>query len=170
MTDGIVVLDADSLIRAKREHYAFDFCPGYWEALLKLHGAGRLESIDRVRSELTKGAKPDALAAWVTAKVPATFFSRSDATAVVAVQADIANAVQSSGQYKQPAKARFLRGADPWLIAYATANGRTLATYEVAQPTSVSKIKIPDMAKTFGVKCVAPYTLLRGSGYRLVLG
>ena len=26
------LLDADSFIRSKREHYAFDFCPAYWEA------------------------------------------------------------------------------------------------------------------------------------------
>ena len=44
----IFVLDADSFIRSKREHYAFDFCPGYWDALVRLHNAGSLESIDRV--------------------------------------------------------------------------------------------------------------------------
>jgi len=36
------ILDADSFIRAKREHYAFDICPGYWDALLREFGRNRL--------------------------------------------------------------------------------------------------------------------------------
>ena len=39
------VLDADSFIRSKREHYAFDFCPGYWDALVRSYREERLCSL-----------------------------------------------------------------------------------------------------------------------------
>ncbi|MEZ6104377.1 MAG: DUF4411 family protein [Pirellulaceae bacterium] len=29
------LLDANTFIRSKREHYAFDFCPAYWDAILR---------------------------------------------------------------------------------------------------------------------------------------
>lgn len=41
------LLDANSFIEAKRRHYAFDICPGFWAALLAHHGGSRLASIDR---------------------------------------------------------------------------------------------------------------------------
>ncbi len=28
------LLDANTFIRSKREHYAFDFCPAYWDAIV----------------------------------------------------------------------------------------------------------------------------------------
>ncbi|MCC7475311.1 MAG: DUF4411 family protein [Pirellulales bacterium] len=36
------LLDSDSFIRAKQQHYAFDICPGYWNAILAGYNSGQL--------------------------------------------------------------------------------------------------------------------------------
>ena len=35
----VYLLDTDTLIRAKNEHYGFDLCPGYWNWLDNEHAA-----------------------------------------------------------------------------------------------------------------------------------
>ena len=57
------LLDADVFISAKRLHYGFDFCPGYWNAIIKAFELSRLASIKPVRDELVD-AKDD-LTKWV---------------------------------------------------------------------------------------------------------
>ncbi|HJX13119.1 MAG TPA: DUF4411 family protein, partial [Dehalococcoidales bacterium] len=45
----------------------------------------------------------------------------------------------------------FLKGADPWVIAYAKAHGGIVVTFETPAPFA-QKPKIPDIADLFGVK------------------
>ena len=118
---------------------------------------------------MTKGKKKDALAQWVQSTAPAGFFVDTTGTKVVEAYREVVNTVQSHSQYKQGARAAFLKGADPWLIAYARVHNRHIATYEVSQSTSKSDVKIPDVALEFGVKCTPPFTLLRRSKVKLIL-
>jgi hypothetical protein len=74
--------------------------------------------------------------------------------------APIANYVQLA-TYKPEAKAKFLSGADPWLIAKAQITGTTVVTHEVSSPGSKKRVTIPDVCDTFGVKYIAPYEVLR---------
>lgn len=46
------LLDANVFIEAKRRYYAFDICPGFWDALLMQHENAKVASIDRVKKEL----------------------------------------------------------------------------------------------------------------------
>ena len=55
-------LDADVFIRAKNLQYGFDFCPAFWEWLIRQNRIGRLYSIERVGDELLAGT--DELADW----------------------------------------------------------------------------------------------------------
>jgi hypothetical protein len=153
------VLDANSFIRSKREHYAFDFCPGFWDALLKGYGQGRVISIDRVRKELLKGK--DALADWVKDEVPDEFFESEEIDDVQKILSEVLQWVEDSEQYNRPAKQRFASGADPWLIAFARARRLTLVTYEVSAPESKALIKLPDVARAFSVTAIPPYVMLR---------
>jgi len=45
------ILDADVLITAKNQYYAFDLCPGFWDSLIHYHKKGYINSIDRVKNE-----------------------------------------------------------------------------------------------------------------------
>ena len=56
------LLDADVFIRAKNLHYGFDFCPAFWDWLIRQNQAGTLYSIERVGDELKAG--DDQLAEW----------------------------------------------------------------------------------------------------------
>ena len=161
------LLDADSFIRSKREHYAFDFCPAYWDALLRAFQQGRLLSIQPVRTELLRGK--DALADWVKNKPPHEFFASVEVEEVVEAYTRVIAWAEHHDQYLRAAKQRFAAGADPWLIAFALANRCVLVSYEVSQPTSKALIKLPDAARRFKVECVPPYVMLRRLKVRFVL-
>lgn len=153
------LLDADSFIRSKREHYAFDFCPAYWDALLRGFESGRLFSIQPIRQELARGK--DALAEWVRDMVPEGFFVPVEAAAVQAAYARVIEWADGHAQYSRAAKQGFAGGADPWLVAFASTSRCVLVTYEVSQPTSKAIIKLPDASRDFRVDCIPPYVMLR---------
>ncbi|WP_286765803.1 MULTISPECIES: DUF4411 family protein [Rhodopirellula] len=159
MTDESFVMDADSFISSHRMHYGFDFCPGFWSAILMAHRQRRLVSIARVKDELA--GSEDELSDWVKQIAPESFFAKLDNQGVLVSYTEISEFVQNSTQYKASAKAKFLDGADPWLIAYAKVNRCTIVTHEVPAPLSTTKVKIPDAAKHFNVDCIAPYEMLR---------
>ena len=161
------LLDADSFIRSKREHYAFDICPGFWDALLQASGHGRVVSIAAIRTELLRGK--DALANWVKDSVPENVFEAVEIDGGGDAYRRVADWVENSQQYSRAAKQKFFGDADPLLVAAAITNGDILATYEVSAPNSKAIVKIPDVARHFGVKCIAPYVMLRRLGVRLSL-
>ncbi len=41
------LLDSDTFITAKNFHYGLDFCPGYWEWLVRENEAKNIFSINR---------------------------------------------------------------------------------------------------------------------------
>ncbi|WP_442482735.1 DUF4411 family protein [Aeoliella sp. SH292] len=168
MTSPITyLLDADTFISAKRQHYGFDFCPGFWDALLRHHLTDRLRSIEPVHRELKRGK--DDLTRWTTGTAPKGFFAPITDKRVQAAYAEVIRSVQGNSQYKEAAKQKFASGADPWLVAYANVFGCVIATYEVASPESKSKIKLPDVASTFEVPCTPPFEMLRAVGVILAL-
>jgi hypothetical protein len=153
------LLDANSFIRSKREHYAFDFCPAYWDALLRGFQRARLLSIEPIRKELLRGK--DVLANWVRDDLPDTFFVAVDDPTVQATYARVIQWAEKHSQYSRAAKQAFSNSADPWLVAFAATLRDVLVTYEVSQPTSKALIKLPDAAKEFDVETMPPYVMLR---------
>ncbi len=153
------LLDADSFIRSKRQHYAFDFCPGYWDALLQGFRQKRVISIVPIRKELERGN--DALTDWVKGKVPKRFFDPVTDETVQAAYAAVIRWVEKGDRFSPAARQKFASGADPWLVAYARTNGYNLVTYEVSSPELRARIKLPDVAHHFKVKCLPPYVMLR---------
>jgi Domain of unknown function (DUF4411) len=49
------LLDANIFIQAKNLHYGFDFCPAFWEWLVKRNEENIVASIEKVRDELAGG-------------------------------------------------------------------------------------------------------------------
>ena len=41
------LLDSNTFIVAKNTYYSMDFCPGYWEWIIRENGAGNVFSIER---------------------------------------------------------------------------------------------------------------------------
>ena len=56
------LLDADVFIRAKNDHYGFDFCPAFWDWLERAGGEGIVHSVEAVYDELS--VREDELADW----------------------------------------------------------------------------------------------------------
>lgn len=163
---GIFVVDSDVFITAKDRYYAFDLCPGFWKCVLHSHATGRVNSIDRVKTELLMGSDTDYLVAWVKRSVPDTFFKSVGEQAVVAKYGEIMRWSQRSSQHMDAAKAKFATGADGWLVAYAAVHGQVVVTNEQPAPASKKDIKIPDVCQQFAVPFVDTFQMLRGLGAR----
>lgn len=158
------LLDTNIFIQARNLHYGFDFCPAFWDWLIRQNGAGLVGSIDKVADELQAGG--DDLPVWGTAR-GAAFFLAPDNPVLPALARVSAWA---TGQTYEPAAiATFLQVADYWLVAHALAHGCTVVTHEVPA-ASVRKIKIPNACVGLGVACINPYEMLRRERARFVLG
>ena len=82
--------------------------------------------------------------------------------------------VQNCGLYKEQALQAWAPGhiADPWLIAAASVNNYTIITAETPSgglnPKTPNKnAKIPDVAKTFGVRTNNLYYMMRQLGIKI---
>jgi len=95
--DVSLVLDANAFIQAHRRFYAFDFCPGYWQALKWHHKHSGVCSIDRVREELEHGE--DKLFNWVKANLPKTFFVSTSDLEIVSWYRKLAEWIQAEPQF-----------------------------------------------------------------------
>jgi hypothetical protein len=161
------VLDANVFITAHQSYYAFDFCPGFWQALIRGHGAKRVYSIDRVRDELVSGG--DRLTDWVQNEAPETLFKLTADKKVIDAYGDMINWVQAEAQFTADAKAEFAAVADGWVVAYAKANGLVVVTHEEYAPEAKRKVPIPNLCLEFTVDYCNTYAMLRDLNVQLDL-
>ena len=159
MDEANYLLDANVFINAARHYYAFDFVPGFWDALIQHSRRGCIQSIDRIKDELVRGN--DFLSEWVKDQFDKAFQTTVDED-VITRYGDIMNWVYEQKQYLDTAKADFANGADGWLLAYALAyDGYTVVTHEVLSSDIKRKIPIPNVCKHFGMHHIDTYAMLR---------
>lgn len=160
------LLDADTLIRAKNEHYGFEICPGFWEWLVRANEQSVVFSIQAIRNDLLRYMRvseedtEDELTGWARKAGP-EFFLPPTASTFYAMQ-HISVRVQDRN-YRPAAVQEFLRGSDYWLVAEGHARSFTVVTHEKPSPESVRKIKIPDAcaAQVPPVECINVFEMLR---------
>lgn len=158
------LLDANVFIAAKNLHYGFDFCPAFWDWIIREHAAGRLMSVERVGDELQ--AIDDDLSRWADQR-GSSFFVRPDASVIPELGS--VSTWASSQSYEPAAISLFLQVADYYLVAQARAGGHTVVTHE-RPAASRRKIKIPDACIGLGIHHVTPYEMLRRERARFTLG
>jgi hypothetical protein len=158
------LLDANVFIAAKNLHYGLDFCPAFWDWLVRQNGAGRVLSIEKVGDEVQ--AVADELSEWAAAR-PEGFFLKPDAGVFPALAA--VSAWANGQRYTPAAIDTFLRVADYYLVAQAQGGGHTVVTHEIPA-ASPNKIKVPDACIGLGIKCMTPFEMLRLERARFVLG
>ncbi|WP_349367358.1 DUF4411 family protein [Salinarimonas sp.] len=159
------LLDANVFIEASNRYYAFDICPGFWAWMDIVTGADAA-SVALVRDEIASGA--DLLAEWVKDRAAEPWFLPVDDTATqVAFQAVAAHV--ASGPYTPQAQARFLSGADPWLVAKAMIAGCTIVTHEVAAPGAKKRVPLPNVCAHFGVATLNTFDAMRALKASLAL-
>lgn len=158
------LLDANVFIQAKNLHYGLDFCPAFWDWLVRNNAAGLVRSIEKVGDEIA--AVADELSGWAAAQ-GAAMFVRPDAAVLPALAT--VSTWAASQRYEPVAVSTFLQVADYYLVAHALAHGDTVVTHEVPS-NSLKKIKIPDACISLGIRCVTPYAMLSLERARFVLG
>src|SRR5438270_5338316 len=145
------VLDSNVFIEAHKRYYAFDICPGYWDALIAHHGGGRVVSIDRVRDELV--GQGDALSQWVQ-QLPGPFFAGTGDPAIAARFGSIMTWLQAQPQYLAPGKAAIAAGKDGWLIAYAKEQMLIIATDDARNTELRRIVPLPNVSDVFVGDCL----------------
>jgi hypothetical protein len=166
----VFLLDSDVFIAAKNAYYAFDICPGFWQALLHKHHQARVFSISRVRGELLTGRKTEDLVKWVTNEVPEGLFLEVDEEDVTTAYTEIMLWAQRHTRYFDRAKAKFATGADGWLVAYARVHDAVVITNEQPAPESKTEIKLPDVCSQFKVQYKGTFVMLRELAVQFDLG
>ena len=158
------LLDANVFMSASRLHYGLDFCPAFWDWLVKANKAGRVFSIERVADEVQAG--DDALAEWA-AKRGHGFFLKPD-TALQPALGSVAEWATSQN-YEPAAISTFFQVADYYLVAHALAHKHVVVTHE-AHANSTRRIKIPNACIGLGARHMTPFEMLRREKARFILG
>lgn len=157
------LLDADTLIEARKNWYGMDFCPAYWDWLSEANSAGSVFSVERVAEEIFQGN--DELVTWAQQRGKPFFLEPDDA--VVASLTELS--VWVTANYDASGASDFLSKADSYLVAHAHAHEHIVVTREVQAP-SRKKVKIPNVCIAMGVQHRNPFEMLRSENVRFVLG
>ena len=164
------LLDANVFIHAQNAHYGFDFCPGFWDWLIKENEARRLYSVDQVKRELMHEEKDDLLRQWAKERSK-RFFLAPDATTTASfpVVSAWVRKQRLAGKYTLAAENKFFDTADYYLIAHAYTDKHIIVSHE-GPSNSPNIIKIPDVCDGLNLTCISPYEMLRNERARFVLG
>jgi hypothetical protein len=159
------LLDANVFMAAKNLHYGMDFCPAFWEWLIRENQAGKVLSIEKVGDEIMAG--DDDLSQWASQRGDG-FFLKPDAAALTGL-GTVAAWVNGRASYSPAAKNTFLQIADYYLVAQALSGGHVVVTHEKPE-NSVHRIKIPSVCIGVKVKHMSPFEMLSRERARFVLG
>jgi hypothetical protein len=153
------LLDADVLIRARREHYRLNVFPCFWDWIAAKNTAGVVYSVDAILREIEVDAD---LGPWVQQRA-GLFLPPDQATTGAA--ATVSAWVQHPARvYRPAAVATFFAAGDYWLVSHGLATGYTVVTHEVPQPQSQGRVKIPDVCNGVGVNWTTPFEMLQREG------
>lgn len=146
----------------KRDYYAFDTHPAFWDFLDNLFNTSDAISTSAVYGEIVE--KDDELSKWV--KVRKVHFPDLDERSISGLKAvaDKATEWQKTAKTSQNAVTDFLEAADSNLVAVAKVCRFTLVTYETHRNSQLKKIKIPDFCLDMGVVCISLPELFRQTG------
>ncbi|MDQ2680171.1 MAG: DUF4411 family protein [Candidatus Eremiobacteraeota bacterium] len=158
------LLDANVFIQAKNLHYGLDFCPAFWDWLIRENAAGEVFSIEKVGDEIAAGA--DALSVWAADRGNGFFLKP---VAPMGVALSTLSTWVSGQNYEPVAINTFLQVADYYLVGHALAQNHVVVTHEVPH-NSLKRVKIPNACIGIGVKFMTPYEMLRVERARFILG
>lgn len=156
MPDSLYIIDANVVIEAANVYYGFDHVPGFWDWLSSECASGRVRSASLVQGEVDYPAE---LVEWLEDREDEDFFvDVSDPEIQHEYRRLVAWVIDQDLGPEHVAK--FLDGADLWIIATAIVEEATVVTQEKAAGTGSRKVKIPDVCSAFGVRCINTFTLI----------
>lgn len=157
------ILDSNIFITPYRGFCPLDVGVSFWRKLKSLAENGIIVSLDKVKEEIFANA--DELRSWMTASLPHRFFMPFATEPSTERMREIMTWVASSTFYTTRAKEKFMNmeKADVYLAAYASASPEdwTIVSSEIPSPNSPGIIKLPDICKRFGAKCIQLQAMFR---------
>lgn len=164
------LLDTNIYINFYDRAYRFEYFPSFWEAFEKV--LNQYVVLPKIIVDETN--KSDEFKEWLEQNFKGEYLNHKDyAEEWGQVIQHIAQ--HSCYSYKaliDPRSWTHEKIADGWLIAIAKKDGLTIVTDERANPNlnaqnPSSAVKIPDIARDFGIKCITMNEFFQEIGFKL---
>lgn len=160
----LYLLDANTLIDAKRDYYPLDRVPEFWDWIAYHGSQGNIKIPMEMYEEFVdtkdKDGNKDELATWAEQ----TTIKESLLLAEEAEQ-DLVARITYGGYVANPTDDELVKiGRDPFLISYALKDleNRCIVTTEASRPSRQGANRhIPDVCKAFNVKCINTFKLIK---------
>lgn len=143
--------------------YPIDVFPALWSELETPLFSAPVYFHQEVEKELEKWSHPQYQ--WYSSNRQPSQILTPDDEELMCYQ-DVTEWVAEIRQptYRTSAVDEFLAIADSWIVASACRHRATIVTNEVSAPTSLTKVKIPDVAAQFSVPCMTALEFIRHLG------
>lgn len=160
----LYLLDANTLIDAKRDYYPIDSVPEFWEWLVFNGEKGNIKIPIEVYEEFsdTKGkdGQKDELAIWSDQpEVKEALLLNEEA------EQDLVARITYGGYVANPTDDDLVKiGRDPFLLSYALKNieERCIVSTEVSKPSKKgANRKVPDVCRDFKIRCINNFQMFR---------
>lgn len=160
----LYLLDANTLIDAKRDYYPIDRVPEFWEWLI-FHGQqGSIKIPVEVYEEFAdtrdSQGQMDELAVWAErSEVKESLLFSEEA------EQDLVARITYGGYVSNPTDDELVKiGRDPFLLSYALKDlgNRCIVTTEGSRPGRQGANRhIPDVCRSFDIPCINNFQLIR---------
>ncbi len=160
----LYLLDANTLIDAKRDYYPINRVPEFWDWLIYKGQQGIIKIPIEVYEEFSdtkdKDGKKDALATWAEQEtVKDSLLLNEEA------EQDLVARITYGGYVANPTDDELLKiGRDPFLLSYALqdSKNRCIVTTEASKPSRKGANRhVPDVSKDFGIRCINNFQMIR---------
>lgn len=149
-------LDTSALLNSWRRFYPPDVFTSLWDRIDELIAKGILVASEEVLVEL--GKKDDEVYRWARQRlqmfVPIDGQQQQLVRNILAIYPTLVDTRRNRS------------GADPFVIALAQLEGRTVVTYE-SPSNNPSRPHIPDVCVGVGIRCISFLKLIRERGWQI---
>lgn len=165
---SLYLLDANTLIDAKRDYYPITRIPEFWEWLVHQGQQGKVKIPVEVYEEFSdtkdKDGEMDELADWaVQPEVKNALLFAEQA------EPDLVARITYGGYIANPTDDELKKiGRYPFLISYALRDieNRCIVTTETSKPTKTGANRhIPDVCKDFNIRCINNFQMIKGLNF-----
>lgn len=161
-------LDSSVFITSRDTMFGFDINTTFWNWMDGALDSGSVAAPRAVYTEVVENVRTvDDLARWVKTRRKKGLCIEPDQRTIQALKSVTAYVFQPGGRYQHPFALDFVKGADPWIIAHAMADGGTVVSQETDKQPLANRVRIPDVCDQFGVPCVKVWEMLRNLKVKL---
>jgi len=160
----LYLLDANTLIDAKRDYYPISRVPEFWDWIIYQGQQGKIKIPIEVYEEFSdtkdKDGEKDALATWAEQiEVKESLLFKEDA------EQDLVARITYGGYVANPTDDELKKiGRDPFLLSYALKDigNRCIVTTESSKPSRRGANRhIPDVCDDFNIRCINNFQMIR---------